>query len=116
MRKTSSFLVLAVLLALAAVAPASPGEGAAALAASQGTDLWGGPGAKGAGNQGSLFDTIVYVTGPASAAGAVDFWTGGSIVSTAPFTVPANGVAAIAAPAVLAVKERSSSTSAPTRP
>ncbi len=101
MRKTASFLVVAVLLALAAVAPASPRAGAAALAASQGTDLWGGPGAKGAGAQGSQFDTIVYVTSAASAAGAVDFWTGGSIVATAPFTVPANGVAAIAAPAAL---------------
>lgn len=104
MRKTASFLVVAVLLALAAVAPASPREGAAALAASQGTDLWGGPGAKGAGAQGSQFDTIVYVTSAASAAGAVDFWTGGSIVTTAPFTVPANGVAAIAAPAALSGK------------
>ncbi len=101
MRKTLSFLVTAVLLALAAVAPASPGTGAAALAASQGTDLWGGPGAKGAGNQGAQFDTTVYVTGPAPAAGAVDFWTGGTVVATAPFTVPANGVAAIAAPAGL---------------
>ncbi len=101
MRKTASFLVVAVLLALAAVAPASPRAGAAALAASQGTDLWGGPGAKGVGAQGSQFDTIVYVTSAASAAGAVDFWTGGSIVATVPFTVPANGVAAIAAPAAL---------------
>lgn len=104
MRKTSSFLVIAVLLALAAVAPASPRAGAAALAASQGIDLWGGPGAKGAGNQGALFDTIVYVTSPASAAGAVDFWTGGTIVATTPFTVPANGVAAIAAPSALSGK------------
>ena len=104
MRKTSSFLVIAVLLALAAVAPASPRAGAAALAASQGIDLWGGPGAKGAGAQGAQFDTIVYVTSAASAAGAVDFWTGGSIVATTPFTVPANGVAAIAAPAALAGK------------
>lgn len=104
MRKTSSFLVIAVLLALAAVAPASPRTGAAALAAAQGIDLWGGPGAKGAGNQGALFDTIVYVTSPASAAGAVDFWTGGTIVATTPFTVPANGVAAIAAPSALSGK------------
>ena len=104
MRKTSSFLVIAVLLVLAAVASASPRAGAAALAASQGNDLWGGPGAKGAGNQGALFDTVVYVTSPASAAGAVDFWTGGSIVATTAFTIPANGVAAIPAPAVLTGK------------
>ena len=104
MRKTSSFLVIAVLLALAAVAPAAPRAGAAALAASQGIDLWGGPGAKGAGAQGSQYDTIVYVTSASSAAGAVDFWTGGSVVATSPFTVPANGVAAIAAPAALAGK------------
>jgi hypothetical protein len=104
MRKTSSFLVLAVLLALAATATASPGAGAPALAASVGTDLWGGPGAKGAGNQGARFDTIVYVTSPTSAAGAVDFWVGGSVVGTVPFTIPANGVAAITAPAGLAEK------------
>ncbi len=76
MRKTSSFLVIA----------------------------WGGPGAKGAGAQGSQYDTIVYVTSASPAAGAVDFWMGGSIVATAPFTIPANGVAAIAAPAALAGK------------
>lgn len=102
MRKTASFLVIAVLLALASAAPAAPQVGAAALAASQGIDLWGGPGAKGAGAQGSQFDTIVYVTSATSAAGAVDFWSGGSIVATTPFTVPANGVAALVAPAALA--------------
>lgn len=102
MRKTSSFLVLAALLALAAVATASPGAGRAALAASQGTELWGGPGARGAGNQGARFDTIVYVTSPSPSTGAVDFWVGGSLVATEAFAVPANGVAAIPAPAVLA--------------
>lgn len=101
MRKTSSFLVLAVLLA---VAGTSPGADVAALAASQGTDLWGGPGAKGAGAQGARFDTIVTVTSPTPAAGAVDFWIGGSVVATAPFTIPANGVASIPAPAGLAEK------------
>lgn len=101
MRKTSSFLVLAVLLALAAATTASPGAGTAALAASQGTDLWGGPGAKGAGSQGARFDTIVYVTGPSAATGAVEFWSGGSIVATETFAVPANGVATIPAPAAL---------------
>jgi len=104
MRKTSSFLVLAVLLALAATAGASPGTGAAALAAPQGTDLWGGPGAKGTGSQGARFDSIVYVTSPSPAAGAVDFWVGGAVVATVPFTIPANGVAAMPAPAGLADK------------
>lgn len=104
MRKTSSFLVIAGLLALAAAASASPGAGAAALAASPGTDLWGGPGAKGAGDQGARFDTIVYVTSPSPAAGAVDFLVGGAVVATEAFAVPANGVAAISAPEVLAGK------------
>lgn len=104
MRKTSSFLVIAVLLGLAAAAAASPGAGAAALAASQGTDLWGGPGAKGDGSQGARFDTTVYVTSPTAATGAVDFWMGGSVVATSTFTVVANGVAAIAAPAALSQK------------
>lgn len=102
MRKTSSFLVLAALLALAAAATAAPGAGAAALAASQGTDLWGGPGAKGTGDQGARFDTTVYVTSPTPAAGAVDFWTGGSLVATQAFTVQANGVVTVAAPEALA--------------
>ena len=105
MRKTSSFLVIAVLLALAAVAPASPRAGAAALAASQGIDLWGGPGAKGAGSPGCpvrhhrlrhqrrLGRRRRRLLGRA-----------GSIVATAPFTIPANGVAALAAPAALAGK------------
>lgn len=101
MRKTSSFLVLAVLLALAAAATASPGAGTAALAASQGTDLWGGPGAKGAGSQGARFDTLVYVTSPTAAAGAVEYWSGGAIVATETFAVPANGVATIPTPAAL---------------
>lgn len=101
MRKTSSFLVLAVLLALAAAATASPGAGTAALAASQGTDLWGGPGAKGAGSQGARFDTIVYVTATAAATGAVEFWSGGSILATEAFAVPANGLATITAPAAV---------------
>ena len=104
MRKTSSFLVIAVLLALAAVAPASPGAGASALAASQGTELWGGPGAKGEGSQGARFDTTVFVTSPSAASGAVDFWVGGSVVATVPFTIMANGVSAIATPDGLAQK------------
>lgn len=104
MRKTSSFLVFALLITLSAGALASPGAGVATLAASQGTDLWGGPGAKGAGNQSAHFDTIVYVTGPSPATGAVDFWVGGSIVATSPFSVPANGVVAITAPDALAEK------------
>jgi hypothetical protein len=104
MRKTPSFLVIAGLLAFAAAASASSGAGAAALAASQGIDLWGGPGAKGTGDQGARFDTIVYVTSPAAAAGAVEFFLGGSVVATEAFAVPANGVAAIAAPAILSGK------------
>ena len=104
MRKTSSFLVLAVLLGLAAAAAASPGAGPAALASSQGTELWGGPGAKGIGNQGARFDTLVYVTAAAPAAGGVDFYAGGSVVATAPFTVAGNGVAVLATPDALAGK------------
>lgn len=104
MRKTSSFLVLAVLLGLAAVAAAGPGAGLGALAASQGTELWGGPGARGTGNLGALFDTVVYVTGPAPAAGAVEFLAHGQVLATLPFTVTANGVALVPAPEAVAQK------------
>ncbi len=101
MRKTSSFLVLTVLLGLAAMTPAVL---LGALAAPQGTELWGGPGAKGTGNQSARFDTVVYVTGPAPAVGAVEFLAGGKVLATVPFTFAANGVALVPAPEEVAEK------------
>ncbi len=72
-----------------------------ALAAPQGTELWGGPGAKGAGNAGARFDTNVYVNSLSAATGTVDFFAGGVVVDSKPFSVPARGVAVIATPAKL---------------
>ena len=73
---------------------------ALAAGAAQGTDLWGGPGAKGAG-VGATFDTTVFVTGGFPASGTVEFWVGGAVVDSAPFSVPARGTAAVATPSTL---------------
>jgi hypothetical protein len=69
--------------------------------ASEGTDLWGGPGAKGTGSAGSRFDTIVHVSSPSAAIGTVDFWSGGAVAATSSFSIPALGVANIPAPDAL---------------
>lgn len=86
-------LVLAGLAGLVAASPA-----AAALAAAQGTDLWGGPGAKGTGVN-ATFDTNIYITANAAATGSVDFWVGGIVTDTLAFSVPARGLAVLTAPA-----------------
>lgn len=67
----------------------------------QSTDLWGGPGARGTGDQGARFDTTVYVSALESASGTVDFYAGGGVLATAPFTLTDRGVALIPAPAAL---------------
>ena len=69
--------------------------------ASQGTDLWGGPGAKGTGAAGSLFDTIVHVSSPSAATGTVEFWVGGTLAGTGSFSIPAQGVANVPTPDAL---------------
>jgi hypothetical protein len=86
-------LVLACAALLAAASPA-----AGALAAPQGTDLWGGPGAKGSGVN-ATFDTNVYITATAAAIGTVDFWVNGAQAETVAFSVPARGLAVVKAPA-----------------
>jgi hypothetical protein len=67
----------------------------------QGTDLWGGPGAKGSGATGSRFDTIVHVSAPSSTAGTVEFWAGGILAASSSFSIPAQGVANVPAPDAL---------------
>jgi hypothetical protein len=69
--------------------------------AAQGSDLWGGPGAKGTGLAGSLFDTIVHVSSSSAAIGTIDFWAGGSLVATSSFSIPAQGVANVLTPETL---------------
>jgi len=89
---------LAALAAGLALAPAAPALGA--LGATQGTELWGGPGAKGAGTN-ALFDTNVYVTGASPATGTVEFWQAGVVVAGVTFSIPARGTNVVAAPAAL---------------
>lgn len=88
---TASAALVVTVLALAGPAPA---------AAPAGTDLWGGPAAKGAGS-GSTFDTTITVSSLGAATGSVDFLVGGTLVATLPFTLTSRGVASIATPAAL---------------
>jgi len=89
---TAAGAALTLLLALAGPALAA--------GAAQGTDLWGGPGAKGAGLS-ATFDTTVFVTGNFPASGTVEFWVGGAVVDSAAFSIPARGTAAVATPSTL---------------
>ena len=69
-------------------------------AAPAGTDLWGGPAAKGAGTN-ARFDTNIYVSSVAAATGSIDFLAGGAILTSVPFTLTTRGVAVIPAPAAV---------------
>lgn len=88
---TASVALVAAALALAIPAPA---------AAPAGTDLWGGPAAKGAGAN-ATFDSTITVSSFGAANGSVDFVVGGSVAATVPFALPGRGVASIPAPAAL---------------
>ena len=74
--------------------------GAAQAAAPAGTDLWGGPAAKGVGTN-AKFDTNIYVSSVGAASGSIDFILAGATLASIPFTVPARGVAVIAAPSAV---------------
>jgi hypothetical protein len=89
---TASVALVLTALALGSAAPA---------AAPAGTDLWGGPGAKGTGSNGAKFDTTVTVSSLAAANGSVDFVVGGLVVATAPFALASRGVASLGTPAAL---------------
>lgn len=103
---TRSRMLVGAAVALAAatalLASASPAVAQGTLAAAQSTDLWGGPGARGTGQQGAAFDTTVYVSALAAATGTVDFYVGGALAESTPFSVPARGVAVLSTPAGLA--------------
>lgn len=81
----------AVVLAVAGTAPA---------AAPAGTDLWGGPAAKGTGSN-AKFDSTITVSSLGDANGSVDFVVGGAVVATLPFSLSGRGVASLATPAAL---------------
>jgi hypothetical protein len=69
-------------------------------AAPAGTDLWGGPAAKGIGTN-ARFDTNIYVSSVGAASGSIDFLLGGATLASVPFTVSTRGVAVVAAPAAV---------------
>ncbi len=69
-------------------------------AAPAGTDLWGGPAAKGLGAN-ARFDTNIYVSSVGAATGSVDFLVGGATLASVPFTLSTRGVAVIPAPAAV---------------
>ena len=74
--------------------------GALQAAAPAGTDLWGGPAAKGIGTN-ARFDTNIYVTSVGAASGSIDFLLGGATLASVPFAVSTRGVAVVAAPAAV---------------
>jgi hypothetical protein len=74
--------------------------GALQAAAPAGTDLWGGPAAKGIGTN-ARFDTNIYISSVGAASGSVDFLLGGATLASVPFTVSTRGVAVVAAPAAV---------------
>src|ERR1017187_1567991 len=69
-------------------------------AAPAGTDLWGGPAAKGVGTN-ARFDTNIYVSSVAAATCSIDFLVGGATLTSVPFTLSTRGVAVIPARAAV---------------
>ncbi|HWS46228.1 MAG TPA: hypothetical protein VN636_10235, partial [Acidimicrobiia bacterium] len=65
-----------------------------------GTDLWGGPAAKGLGTN-ARFDSTIYVSSLGAANGTVDLITNGATLATIPFTLASRGVAVLPTPAAL---------------
>jgi hypothetical protein len=88
---TASAALLVAALALAGTAPA---------AAPSGTDLWGGPAAKGTGSN-ATFDSTITISALGAANGSVDYVVGGAVVATVPFALTGQGVASIPTPAAL---------------
>ena len=74
--------------------------GALQAAAPAGTDLWGGPAARGIGTN-ARFDTNIYVSSVGAASGSIDFLLGGATLASIPFALPTRGVAVVAAPAAV---------------
>ena len=85
-------------LGIASLVFALTAASALQAAAPAGTDLWGGPAAKGIGTN-ARFDTNIYVTSVGAASGSIDFLLGGATLASVPFAVSTRGVAVVAAPA-----------------
>lgn len=80
------FILLVALAVAAGTGLASPPSGSALA---EGTDLWGGPGARGTGAFGATFNTTVYVSTKEATTGTVSFWSGGRVAGTVGFTTGA---------------------------
>jgi hypothetical protein len=93
----------AVVTALVALSVLAAGS-AFAAAAPQAAELWGGPGAKGAGLFGATFDTTIYIGASVDADVTVDFFQGGSLAATLAGSVAGEGVIALSTPDALAGK------------
>ncbi len=94
--RRSFFGTASVALVVAALSLASPAKAAAPA----GTDLWGGPAARGIGANAN-FDSTITVSAFGAANGSVDFVVAGAVVATTTFSLPGRGVASIATPAAL---------------
>jgi hypothetical protein len=84
-------------LGTASIVFALTAAGALQAAAPAGTDLWGGPAAKGIGAN-ARFDTNIYISSVGAASGSIDFLLGGATQASVPFSVSTRGVAVVAAP------------------
>lgn len=89
--ETAFAALVVVTLALASSAPA---------AAPVGTDLWGGPAAKGAGSN-ATFDTTITISSLGAANGSVDYVAGGAVVATMTFSLAGQGAVSLATPDAL---------------
>ena len=87
-------------LGAASIAFALAAAGALQAAAPAGTDLWGGPAAKGQGLNARV-ETNIYISSVTPATGSIDFLVGGSTAASVPFALSTRGVAVVAAPAAV---------------
>ena len=70
-------------------------SGAASAASPQSTELWGGPAAKGSGQLGAQFDTVIYISAVTEAVVTVDYFAN---IAVAPVTVTVSARGAVGVP------------------
>ncbi len=92
----SFFGTASVALFVAALSLASP----ARAAAPAGTDLWGGPAAKGSGAS-ATFDTTITISSLGAANGSIDYIVGGAVVAAVTFSLDGQGAVSLPTPAAL---------------
>jgi hypothetical protein len=69
-------------------------------AAPAGTDLWGGPAARGSGAS-ATFDTTITISSLGAANGSIDYLVGGAVVAAMSFSLTGQGSTSIPTPAAL---------------